>query len=450
MAMKEKYTIIDKLMIALIVLFSFYYLEPFFIWETFAGGVFRNLFGAIPFRTLFGFGIIVLWLAFYSKKGIKRSKIRLAGSIFFIAIFTVCLAGGSERTQILSLAWLPYFVVASYILLPEKIQRKSYNVFVTIFAVTLILPILWYILTHLGFRIPYSILESYEEIKVIRGKFYKLYPLATQITSRWDPLYQELHLCGIYDEAGRVGTLAGLVLVSEKYRLKGNWKNIIILIAGILSFSLAFYAIAVVYYLVSCFDKKKYKNIAIILGIIVVYFVFMSVDFDDPNIRIWQGRFQITSEGLSGNNRTNADFDALMDDFYHSDTYSILFGKGDGAIGEIQTARNIDGSSYKCMIYNFGFVGYGLSILWLVLYAVHMCKIKGANKTQIIAVLSVYLANMYQRPSVFYMGYMLIFFGGIVIASQEKIGAKQVVVQRKRRRSIFRVRRSSAFGNIQR
>ena len=172
------------------------------------------------------------------------------------------MAGGSERTQILSLAWLPYFVVASYILLPEKIQRKSYNVFVTIFAVTLILPILWYILTHLGFRIPYSILESYEEIKVIRGKFYKLYPLATQITSRWDPLYQELHLCGIYDEAGRVGTLAGLVLVSEKYRLKGNWKNIIILIAGILSFSLAFYAIAVVYYLVSCFDKKKYKNIA--------------------------------------------------------------------------------------------------------------------------------------------------------------------------------------------
>ena len=448
--MKEKYSIIDKLMIALIVLFSFYCLEPFFIWNTFAGGAFRYLFGLIPFRTVFGFGIVTLWLCFYAKKGIKKNNLFICGSIIFIAIFTVCLAGGSERTQILSFAWLPYFVVSTYLLLPEKLKVQSYRVFVTVFAVTLLFPILWYVLSHLGISIPYSVLESQEEIKVMRGKFYKLYPLATQITSRWDPLYQELHLCGIYDEAGRVGTLAGLILASEKYKIKGNWKNIVIVIAGVLSFSLAFYAIAVVYYLVSCFDKKKYKNIAIVLGIVIVYFIFMNINFSDPNITIWQQRFQITSEGLAGNNRTNADFDALMDDFYRSDMYSVLFGKGDGVIGEIQAQRNIDGSSYKSMIYNFGFVGFGLSILWLIMYALKMCKVKGANKPQIIAVLIVYLANMYQRPSVFYMGYMLIFFGGVIIASQEKMEAKQVKVSRKKRGRLFRVRRSSAFGNIQR
>ena len=446
--MKEKYTIIDKLMIALIVLFSFYYLEPFFIWETFLGGAFRNLFGTVPFRTLFGLAIIALWILFYSKKGIPRQKARLCGMVLIVAVFIVVLAGGSEKNQMLSFAWVPYFVVIAFILQPKKNQRKSYEIFVLIIAITLILPIIYYVITHVGISIPYTRLESAEEIKVVRGKFYKLYPLATQLTSLWDPLWQELRMSGIYDESGRVGTVAGLILASERFKIKGNWKNIIILIGGIFAFSLAFYAIAVVYYLVSCFEKKKYKNIFIIIGVIIGYFVFMNIQFSDPNITQFQQRLEFTSNGLAGDNRTNADFDGLMNEFYHSDPYSILFGKGDGVIGEIQSARNIDGSSYKCMIYNFGFVGFGLSIIWLFLCALFFMKKKGANKTQIIAVLLVYLANMYQRPSVFYMGYMLIFFGGIVIASQEKVEEKCITV--KKRRRLFRVRRSRSFSNLQR
>ena len=72
------------------------------------------------------------------------------------------------------------------------------------------------------------------------------------------------------------------------------------------------------------------------------------------------------------------------------------------------------------MIYNFGFVGFGASIIWLIVYALSYAKKRGAEKMQIIAVLMVYMANMYQRPSVFYMGYMIVMFGGILIASQEE------------------------------
>ena len=446
--MEEKYTIIDKLMIALIVFFSFYYLEPFFIWETFAGGAFRKLFGAIPFRTLFGFGIIALWILFYSKIGVAISKIRICSMVLVVAFFTVVLAGGAEKTQVLSFAWLPYFVVITYILLPEKIQRKSYEVFVMLFAITLIMPIVYYTLTHIGISVPYTILESAEEIKVIRGYYYKLYPLATELTNIWDPSLFALRMCGIFDEPGRVGTVAGLILASEGFRIRGNWKNIIILVGAILSFSVAFYAIAIIYYLITCFSKKMYKIIAIVTGASTIFFIFMNIQFSNPNITQFQKRFEYTTEGFVADNRTNADFDGLMNEFYHSDMYSVLFGKGDGAIGEIQNTMNIDGSSFKCMIYNFGFVGYGLSLIWLVLYALWMCKRKGANKTQIFAVLAVYLANMYQRPSVFYMGYMLIFFGGIVLASQQTEEPKQAQIPRKERRRLLSVKSSDTVSNV--
>lgn len=445
--MKEKFTVIDKLAIALIVLFSFYYLEPFFAWKTFMGGRFRSLLGIIPFRTLFGVGIVLVWVCFYAKRGAKKGKIKLSVFAIFVSLFTVGLAGGTENNQIFSLTWLPYFVVAVYLLFPDKIQKQSYRIFVLIFAVTLVLPIIWYLLTHVGIRVPYVVLESYEEIKVIRGKYYKLYPLATQITSRWDPAFQELHLCGIYDEAGRVGTVAGLILTSEKLRLRGNWKNIIICIGGVLAFSLAFYVIVAIYYVISCFDKKKYKNIAIIILAIIIYFVFINIQFKDPNVAKFQERFVITSEGLSGDNRTNEQYDALMDDFYRSGIYNVLFGKGLDSMGKIMDARNIDGSSYKSMIYDFGVLGFGLSLLWLVIYSLFMASRKGANKIHIFAILIVYLANMYQRPSIFYMGYLLIMLGSTLIASQEKATNLKIEKQKKQRRFNC-VKCSSTSGNI--
>lgn len=430
--MKEKYSNIDKLAIILIVLFSFYYLDPFFTWKTFMGGRLRTLFGVIPFRTIFGLGIIFLWICVYAKKGAEKGIIKLSILVISVALFTIVLAGGIDNNQTFSLSWLPYFVVAVFLLYPEKIQVESYRVFVFIFAVSLVLPIIWYVLTHIGIKIPYVVLESYEEIKVIRGKYYKLYPLATQITSKWDPAFQELHLCGIYDEAGRVGTVAGLILVSEKFKLRGNWKNVVILLGGILAFSLAFYAITVIYFIISCFEKRNYKKFGIVLCGVLAYFLFMNVQFNDPNITKFQERFEFTSEGLSGNNRTNDEFDGLMDEFYRSSIYDVLFGKGPEAITKIQNKRNIDGSSYKSLIFNYGIVGFGMSILWIALYCLSKARKKGADKMHIFAIFAVYVANIYQRPTMFMMGYLLIMFGGILSAAERNIGTSNGTLRRRR------------------
>ena len=76
------------------------------------------------------------------------------------------------------------------------------------------LPIIWYVLTHIGINVPYTVIELREEIKVTRGWIYKVYPFAVQLRSKWlDAFVNDLRLCGIFDEGGRVGTLAGLILI---------------------------------------------------------------------------------------------------------------------------------------------------------------------------------------------------------------------------------------------
>lgn len=423
--MKDGYSQIDKIIIALVVLFSLYCLEPYFIWDTYAGGTFRYLFGIVPYKTIFGIIFIILSAIKYLSKPIKYNQFLLSVGVFVVAIFTVGLAGGNERSQIFSFAWLPYFVVIAYINLPARIQYKAYDVFLTVFAVSLILPILYWVLFRIGKTIPYTWLDSYEEIKIIRGHYYKLYPLASQRVSIYDPLV-EIKLSGIFDESGRVGTLCGLFLASERFRLKGKWRNIVMMIAGFLSFSLAFFIIGIIYYICKCVELNKIKNISIVVLIIVIYIGFINIDFSDPTLSTLQNRIIITESGLVGDNRTNDAFDALMDDFNRSDLYTRLFGAGDGAIGEIQASRNIDGSSYKCMIYNFGYVGYGLSIIWLVMYGIIQMKQKRSDRVQMFSLLVLYLANMYQRPSVFYMGYLLIMFGGMVKAYPEYMAELKV------------------------
>lgn len=409
----------DKITIGFIVLYSYYCLEPFFIWKTFANGFFRSFAGMVPYKTIFGILIVGIFVVKYMRTRMPILKFGLVILALIVAVCTVCLAGGISISRALSFIWFPYLVVNAFIMLPKRIQRCSYEIFVLIFAITLILPIIYYVLTKVGIHIPYGRLESAEEIKVIRGKFYKLYPLCPQLTAISNPKNQEFRMSGIYDEAGRLGTIAALILASEHYNIRKNWKNKIIFIGGLFSFSLAFYLIGVIYFLGVSVSQKNYKKVIVFAGLIIAYLIFINIDFSNPQIERFQERFLISSDGLSGDNRTSQQFNQLMTSFYRSDAYSLLFGKGDGAIEAITSRMNIDGSSYKCLIYDYGIVGFGLSVVWLCFFAYYSAKKPHADVGQIVALLIVYFANLYQRPTIFFMGYLIIMFGGMIIASDD-------------------------------
>ena len=420
----KKINFINEILVILAVLYAFYSLEPYFIWKTYSNGVFGYFLGSVPYRNIFGI-LFIICFVITSKGIIKSDKTNgfLSIGVFICSILLVALAGGIENTHTFSLTWIPYFVVMCYIFLPSDQKIKAYNIYLFIFSITLILPIIYYLLLRLGINIPYSTLEPQEAIKVIRGFHYKNYFLAVQRTHSYD-LLAELKMCGIYDESGRLGTLAALFLVSERLKIKEKWQNIICLIAGILSFSLAFYIIIIIYYCGMCIFNRKIKNVMIIATVIIAYFAFLNVQFKYSTIQNLQSRISITETGLSGDNRTNNQFDLLMDDFSeNSNIYTLMFGRGDGAIAEVQSDNNIDGSSYKCFIYNYGYLGFSSIIIWLVLFGVFKTKQMKSKeaKAQTWSIILAYILNIYQRPTSFYLGYMLILIGAIEIIRNKEV-----------------------------
>ena len=82
-------------------------------------------------------------------------------------------------------------------------------------------------------------------LKVLHGEYYLKYPLSLNLSSF---LGQTVYrLLGPYDEPGVIGTLAALILSADNFRLNSK-SNLILIIAGILSFSLTFYILTVLYF----------------------------------------------------------------------------------------------------------------------------------------------------------------------------------------------------------
>lgn len=106
---------------------------------------------------------------------------------------------------------------------------------------------------------------------------------------------------GYFDEPGFLGNIAMVLLFINKFNLK-KWYNIVILLAGLLSFSLVFY-IAIALYLL-LFVKMKYKILICLLALIIVPIAYNNQDLYELLFR----RFEITDDGLSGYNRENAEF----------------------------------------------------------------------------------------------------------------------------------------------
>lgn len=417
----RKVNITKMLVTLLFAAYAFLGNKPYFTWDTFEHGKFANIAG-VPVTTLVGIlasGYALLFIVWRGAK-IEKRKFTLASFVIVLSVFTVLISGGTDHA--LSMEWLFYIVVALFVLLPDEYQKSAYDAYALLFVLTLILPIIYYVFVHVGVQIPFTRLESYEPIKVANLMYYKHYPLASQLSSQYVSELTEFRLSGIYDEAGRLGTLAGLFLVSERFKLKGNWKNIIMFIAGVLSFSLAFWLFVALFLVCWCFERGMLRRMWILVGVIVFYFTFVQMDFSSiPGLARLQSRMLIINGGLTGDNRASDAYNQLFSSLFTMGVKPILFGNGFGSLGQLQ-GGTIDGSSYKSLIFDYGFVGFAGQIIWLARVAFGRLKKRNVNNiTQYILLFVAYLGNIYQRPTMMNFPFILIFIGGLILQKERDI-----------------------------
>lgn len=405
---------LESIYVALFVLFAIWQLNPFFTWKTYHGGFFKEIAG-VSVSTLFFLALLMLLVVNWSKNGlrVKKTEMDFAIAVFLIGIIQIGICGG-HIAALVSGEWIPYFVVILFMLVPTDMKKKVYKAYLMFFVISLIPALAYYILDMIGINIPYTILETDQEIKAIRNMYYKHYPFATQ----WVTMDMFQRFSGIYDEAGLVGTLAALFLVSERmqFRGKGKWKNVVMLVAGVLTLSLAFMLIIVAYYILNNLRKRNIKAAAALALIPLMYIIFMNIEMPTVSLQMFQARLEITSSGLAGNNRVGST-DAYMDLFKRGYTNSgslfvYLFGNGAGEIGFMQSQLNADGSSYLSLIYNYGLIGVGVYLLWMIYFTKNIYKCGGKN-TFAFVLLAIFILNMYQRPSMFYPAFFIIFMGGL-------------------------------------
>lgn len=302
---------------------------------------------------------------------------------------------------------IKFIMIILFLLLPEKERRNIFELYTRLFALSLIPAICFSVLSIIGFDVPYDVIASSQEIKVNQNFEYIHYPGSVFCENRYS-ISRFKRLCGIYDEHGMAGTVAGLLLAGNQFKLKKHKELVIILVGGILSVSLAFFVIVGLYYVYVLLKNRKKKRLITLISLILICagVLFLLRNNEVVN-RLVISRLRITY--LMSNKRADSTFIALFSDFLRSD--NILWGYGNNN----PIFNTVDAASYKVLIYDIGFVGFFIYVLWFLYWGVR----NAGKNIEALILLVLFMLSFLQRPWILYLYFMIILFGGIDKIRQE-------------------------------
>lgn len=302
----------------------------------------------------------------------------------------------------------------TFVLSSKTIKLKTFKYFKKVIFVVCLLGIICFINYYLELFIPFQLVKYYQQNTYSRYVDYKIiFLLTNQYTN-------SLRLCGVFNEPGYLGTICALLLCAFDVDLKDK-ENIIIFIAGLLTFSLAFIIIILAYLLL-----KYVKNIKTIIITVAILFLFL---FVIPNIETSNSslgrvidRMKITEDGLSGDNRSGEDLDRILENML---IYKPFFGYGDGYLNTQKLEAH---STYKSYVIEYGIIG--CLLIWGSLFVASLYKKMG--NINILFYVLVFFLSIYQRPHIFVFIYQIILYGGILyVESNAQINKKLILKSKK-------------------
>lgn len=331
-------------------------------------------------------------------KGINKTYIHssiilaICVSLFFIVSFLFSF-GDEGGLNIVLFVIMMCFCFSNYN--TKLFAFKLYRYFLILSALIGIFVFFSYILS---LNIPYRIVPFYDREF---GSYvdYKLAYLVVEFLS--------IRLCGLFNEPGYFGTILALVLIADNVNLK-KVGNIIMFVAGLLTFSLAYFILILFVLLIKGFKSRK-TTIAIVLSAIIMAFALSILADKYPDVENLLNRFVFEDGEWMGDNRSSNIVDITFEEMIRDDSNS-LFGYGSGYTKYLDETGT---SSYKGFIIDYGiagaFVFWGLLVLASVIQI-----IRTSNKKEQYLFLLCFLLSIYQRPNVFTINFLLVLFGGLL------------------------------------
>ena len=296
-------------------------------------------------------------------------------------------AGGEE---------LRLITLVIFVLFSKEMKAKIFHFFYWVVQIQNIIAILvwvaYFLNINIGFRREYFYSDNSVErlIYYYRWTIFAIYN--SGITYR---------LCGIFNEPGGLGTLCALLFICTAQKTK-LWEKLILLSAGALTLSLAFYLLIFAYITVYVWGKNP-KNIFFIVPVVILFLMIPQIDFHNEALNALAARFAIVDGRLAGDNRITAVFDARYAKFLKTNKkwfgmgYGFSFGGGN--------------SSYKShYIVPFGILGTAFLLGTWFVAAWHYAE----KKKVALLYAAFFFISLYQRPSAIFncWGYVAL-LGGI-------------------------------------
>jgi hypothetical protein len=357
-----------------IALITFLNVHPWIVWDI--SYINRVLHAAV----------IILCLIYIPKtQSLKNIPI-----LFLLIICSLYMAFGglnySSKIGLLLIALLVYLV------LPDTLKMEVLRKFEIILAFILLIGIIIYI-SRRFYYVPSFVIKSHNPdtpwYYIFLG--FEVYPTS------WEVFI--LHrFMSVFDEPGVVGTLLALIITYKKFTFN-SVQNKIFLVAGLISFSLAFY-------IVMLLNLAFYKPLNIKY---IVLFLFLGAGFyflfpDTADTYLLQ-RATIVNGHIDSKNRLSAHGEGIYQKFVIKGGPELLFGNGQGA----SKNDKLEGFSYKLLIYDYGIIGIILMFSFFFISTV-----KTAPNRNGFFFLFIYLILAYQRINIFDFFNIVIFFGGLL------------------------------------
>lgn len=354
---------------------------------------------------------LIIFLLYYCIK-YKRLNVKQT-ALISVALFTIQFlyrafdtVDGSVEISIGTV--VTAVLCMAFILMKDDERVKIFRIFIIIFTITLIPGMIVSCCNLINISLPSTILQSAESIKVQSNLQYRQTFFSVILENPWwGAGYRKL--CGIYDEPGRVGTIAGMLLpalpLKSKLKLDKGISYIIIL-GGLMSLSLAFYVLLALFIFIKLSEKKKMTTKKLLIGLIFVcgamgifyYLATTNEYFQNQIIR----RFTLQTI-ITDNNRVSDAFESIYKPFLSSS--EVWFGVGNGNT----IIKTVDAAGYQIIVYTFGIVGFALICLWVCFMGITFSK---KNKNALL-MFAFFMLSFYQRGWIFPFYHILILCGGI-------------------------------------
>ncbi len=334
--------------------------------------------------------LAVVFFIFKLRNGQDSKWLYIFLPFFLFAIFHISID-----------ALLGILVVLVFSIVSKKDKSLCYESFRLYMIITGALGLVALSSYFLGLPIPHSIVPYYTQYEATNYYFYIDYGFSYLCVNNTG-----VRLCGLFNEPGYYGTIAAFYLIADNFNLKSKG-NIIILLSGLLTVSLAFIVLCIMFFLLKIYRFNSFfKNVSYII-ILFGLLVLVGLISNDVISNV-ADRFSFEGGTFKGDNRSNDSLDFIFNQVISGNEYT-LFGYGSLDNLDIGHAGGI-----KKFIVQYGLVGGLLTLSLLLVSSIRYEKLSVLK----FCFVFLFFVSLYQRSSIFNLCYFMALFGGLCHIAQ--------------------------------